>query len=84
MAVGKPGGGAGDVRYTRDAGPGDSGVRVTVRRRLAGGGLGDVVGDLEQWLDGVLVIRDRRGTVHEVAEQDVVAAKRIPPRPARR
>lgn len=84
MAVGKPGGGGRDVRYTRDVGPGDSGVRVAVRRRLADGGLGDVLGELERWADGVLVVRDRRGTAHEVAERDVVAAKRIPPPPARR
>jgi hypothetical protein len=72
------------VRYTRDVGPGDVGVRVSLRRRLTGGGLADVVGIVERWADGVVLVRDRRGTVHEVAEGDVVAAKRVPPAPVRR
>lgn len=84
MAAGRPGGGERDVRYTRDVGPGDRDVRVTVRRRLRSGGFSDVVGQLERWTDGVLAVRDRHGTVHEVAEGDVVAAKRIPPAPVRR
>ena len=72
------------MRYVVDVGPGDSGVRVTLRRRLADGGLGDVLGELLSWADGVVRVRSRDDVVHEVAEADVVAAKRIPPPPARR
>jgi hypothetical protein len=72
------------VRYTRDVGPGDDGVRISLRRRLAGGGMGDLLGELIEWRDGVVRLRDRHGVEHTVAETDVVAAKRIPPPPARR
>ena len=72
------------MRYAADVGPGDSGVRVTLRRRLAGDGLGDVLGELVSWGDGVVRVRSRDDVVHEVAEADVVAAKRIPPAPVRR
>jgi hypothetical protein len=72
------------VRYTIDVGPGDSGVRVTIRRKLAEGGLGDVLGQLLSWTDGVLTVQRRDGTNVTIDEQDVVAAKRIPPPPARR
>ena len=72
------------MRYTVDVGPGDSGIRVTVRRRLPEGGLGDVLGQLLSWSDGVLTIERRDGTKVTIAEQDVVAAKRIPPPPERR
>lgn len=72
------------MRYTRDVGPGDDGVRISLRRRLAGGGMGDLLGELISWGDGVVRLRDRHGTEHAVAEDDVVAAKRIPPPPARR
>jgi hypothetical protein len=72
------------VRYARDVGPGDRDVRVSLRRRLAEGGLGDLLGMLEQWSDGVVVVQDRHGTRHHVDEQDVVAVKRVPPAPERR
>jgi len=72
------------MRYTRDVGPGDSGVRITLRRHLDGGGTGDLLGDLLSWQDGVVRLRDRHGTEHAVAEHAVMAAKRIPPPPARR
>jgi hypothetical protein len=72
------------VRYTRDVGPGDAGVRISLRRQLAEGGLGDVLGELRSWQDGVVRVVDRHGTEHVVAEQDVVAAKRVPPPPPRR
>ncbi|MGZ6826983.1 MAG: putative acetyltransferase [Mycobacteriales bacterium] len=71
------------VRYARDVGPGDSGVRVSLRRRLPEGGLGDVLGELLSW-DAVVRVQRRDGTVVEVAEADVVAAKRVPPPPERR
>jgi hypothetical protein len=79
-----PPGGAGNARYTRDVGAGDTGVRVSLRRRLRQGGLGDVVGVVERWDGGVVRVRDRRDVLHEVAEADVVAAKRVPPAPERR
>ncbi|HWH30972.1 MAG TPA: ferrous iron transport protein A [Mycobacteriales bacterium] len=72
------------MRYTRDAGPGDTGVRVSLRRRLAEGGLGDLLGVVERWVDGEVRVRDRHGVVHVVDESDVVAAKRVPPAPERR
>ena len=72
------------MRYTVDVGPGDAGARVTVRRRLAAGGLGDVLGELLSWTDGELSVRRSSGEVVIVAEGDVVAAKRIPPPPVRR
>ena len=37
------------MRYTVDVGPGDAGIRVTIRRRLPEGGLGDVLGQLLSW-----------------------------------
>ena len=72
------------VRYAREAGPGDAGIRVSLRRRLPGGALGDVLGVLESWAEGVVVVRRADGSVVEVAEDDVVAVKRVPPPPARR
>ena len=70
------------VRYTRDVGPGDSGVRISLRRALPEGGYGDVLGDLVSWTDTV-VIETRHGVV-EVPSGSVVAAKRVPPAPPRR
>lgn len=70
------------LRYTRDVGPGDSGVRVSLRRALPEGGYGDVLGQLVSWTDTV-VIETRHGIV-EVPSEAVVAAKRVPPAPSRR
>ena len=72
------------VRYTRDVGVRDVGVRVTLRRRLPEGGLGDVLGVLESWSDGLLRVRRRDDALVEVAEADVVALKQVPPAPVRR
>ena len=72
------------MRYIRDVGPGDAGGRIVLRRRLDEGGLGDLLGELLGWQDGVVRVRDRHGAEHVVAEPDVVAAKRIPPAPPRR
>jgi hypothetical protein len=55
-----------------------------LRRRLADGGLGDLLGELVSWDDGLVRVVDRHGTEHAVAEDDVVAAKRIPPPPMTR
>jgi hypothetical protein len=68
------------VRITPD----DVGRRVSVRRRLDATMLSDVVGHLLSWSDGVLRIERRDGTVTEVAAVDLVAAKVVPPAPARR
>lgn len=62
--------------------PADVGSRVSVRR-VVPGGVGDVVGDLLAWDDGVLALRRRDGTVVSVPEADVVAAKVVPPPPPR-
>jgi len=72
------------VRYARDVGPGASGVRVSLRRRLREGGYGDVLGLLLSWSDGVVLVERASGERVEVAEADVVAVKRVPPPPARR
>jgi hypothetical protein len=71
------------VRYTRDVGPGDSGVRVSLRRALPDGGYGDVLGQLLSWTE-VARIERRDGVVVEVPSETVVAAKRVPPAPERR
>jgi hypothetical protein len=68
-----------EVRLTGD----DLGARVVVRRRLPEGGLGDLLGELVRWDDEV-VVRDRSGALRSAARGDVVAAKRVPPAPARR
>jgi hypothetical protein len=72
------------VRYTRDVGPGDVGVRVSLRRRLPEGGLGDVLGVVEAWDDAEVRVRKRDGELVVVDPRDVVAAKRVPPPPERR
>ena len=80
MESGRPAGGA---RYTRDVGPGDAGVRVSLRRVLPEGGLGDVLGVVLSWDEREVRVEKRDGTVVSVAVGDVVAAKRIPPPPVR-
>ena len=64
-------------------GPGDVGARVVVRRRLADGMLGDVLGELVSWSPEV-VVRDRHGDLVRFPTVDVVLGKRVPPAPARR
>jgi len=78
----EPAGGRG-LRYADALGPEHVGRRVVVRRRLAGGGLGDVLGTLLRF-DELVVVRDRHGVEHAVARGDVVAGKPVPPAPARR
>ena len=72
------------ARYVLSLGPADVGARVVVRRRLADGALGDLLGELVRWGDDDVVVRDRAGTEHVVVRADVVAAKRVPPAPLRR
>jgi hypothetical protein len=71
------------VTFTINVGRGDSGVRISLRRTLPSGGFQDVLGELLSW-DDVVRVQRRDGTVVEVPAADVVAAKRIPPPPARR
>ncbi|HEU0102641.1 MAG TPA: hypothetical protein VFR07_10010 [Mycobacteriales bacterium] len=80
MTVDEPPG----VRYAFSAGPADVGARVVLRRRLPDGRLSDVLGVVERWADGLVAVRDRHGDLVEVAAADLVAAKRVPPPPARR
>ncbi|MGH3355072.1 MAG: hypothetical protein ACRDOJ_04190 [Nocardioidaceae bacterium] len=69
----------------------DVGHRVVVRRVLPGergpsGGQAytDVLGVLEAWEEGTLVVRRADGSRVHVPEAEVAAAKTIPPPPARR
>lgn len=59
----------------------DVGRRVSLRRRLATGQYSDVVGVLESWSDGTLLVRRRTGEPVEIPESSVVAAKVVPPGP---
>ncbi len=43
-----------------------------------------MLGELLGWVDGVVRVQRKDGSVVEVAATDVVAAKRIPPPPQRR
>ena len=74
-------------RYVVRITPDDVGSRVTVRHRRPVPGDGpttsDVVGQLQAWADGLLRIERRDGTVVRVSEDDLLAAKVIPPRPVR-
>lgn len=64
----------------------DVGRRVSVRSRLRGEAYGstDTVGRLESWEAGRLAIERRDGTLVEVAEEDLLAARVIPGEPPRR
>lgn len=59
--------------------PADVGARVSLRRSVDGG-VSDVVGMLESWASGVLVVRRRDGVAVSVAEADLLAGKVVPPR----
>ncbi|MGI5492448.1 hypothetical protein [Microtetraspora malaysiensis] len=59
--------------------PADAGKRVTTRRRVPGG-FRDAVGVLESWNEGVLAVRKRDGTLVEIAEESLVAARVVPAR----
>ena len=72
------------MRYAREVGPGDSGMRISLRRRFPDGMYGDVLGDLVSWVDGLVTVRRASGELVVLAEGDVVATRRIPPPPARR
>lgn len=63
--------------------PSDVGKRVTTRRRVPEG-FRDAVGELEFWRDGVLGVRKRNGTLVEIDEETLAAARVVqepfPPR----
>jgi hypothetical protein len=72
------------ARYVISIDASDIGHRVSLRRRVPGVVYSDVVGELQDWSDGRLVVRRRDGSVVTVAEADLVAGKRVPPPPPRR
>lgn len=72
------------VRYTLTLTPAHVGARVVVRRRLDDGRMSDVIGHLESWENGLLVIQRADGSREQVSESDLVAAKVVPPAPVRR
>lgn len=67
-------------------GPDLVGQRVVVRRRLGGGRVGDLLGELLAWDDGgdgMASVRTRHGAV-TVPIAEIVAGKAVPPAPERR
>jgi hypothetical protein len=60
----------------------DIGARITTRRRVPGG-FRDTVGVLESWDSGVLKVRKKDGTLVEMFEDALVAAKVVPAAPPR-
>lgn len=68
------------IRYERSITAADVGSRVSVRRRLPDGALGDVVGELTGWVDGELTVRRKDGSSARIAETDLVAGKVVPAR----
>ena len=70
-------------RYVVRITPSDVGHRVTIRFRRADAAVGepstsDVVGLLRSWSNGRLVVERRDGTLVELAERDLLAARVIP------
>ncbi|WP_462183747.1 putative acetyltransferase [Frankia sp. AgKG'84/4] len=69
------------VRITRA----DIGARVMIRRRIPGPiPLSDVLGTLRSWSSRVLTVETAEGSAVQITEDDLVAARVIPPRPPRR
>ena len=68
------------IRYELSISAANVGSRVSVRRKLAEGGLGDVLGELTGWSDGVLTVRRKDGNSVSIAEGDLVAGKVVPAR----
>lgn len=68
----------------RRLGPADLGRRVVVRHRLPDGRGTDVLGELIAADPDQLVVRDRHGTAHAIAQTAIIAGKPIPPAPPRR
>lgn len=68
------------IRYELSISAADVGSRVSVRRTLPKGGLGDVLGELTGWDDGALTVRRMDGSSVRIAETDLVAGKVVPAR----
>ncbi|MFG6196406.1 hypothetical protein [Nonomuraea sp. JJY05] len=60
----------------------DIGARITTRRRVPGG-FRDAVGILVSWENGILKVRKRDGSVVEIPEETLAAAKVVPAAPPR-
>jgi GNAT superfamily N-acetyltransferase len=73
-----PGGGR-----NRVLSPDDVGFRVVVRRALPDGRATDVLGELESWTAGVLMVRRSAGTVVQIPVTEVIAGRRVPKGPVR-
>lgn len=75
-------------RYVVRITPADVGSRVSIRSRVGqdedGPRFTDVLGHLESWADGVLVVRRRDDSTVELREAAIVAGKVLPPPPPRR
>ncbi len=78
------------ARYRNTLTPADVGQRVSIRRWIEdeerGARPSDVIGHLESWDDGTLMVRraakgERPEELVEVYEADILAAKVIPPAP---
>ena len=54
------------IRYELSISAADVGSRVSVRRKLPEGGLGDVLGELTGWSDGALTVRRKDGTIEKL------------------
>lgn len=68
------------IRYELSITAADVGSRVSVRRKLPEGALGDVLGELTAWAGGVLTVRRKDGSSVQIAETDLVAGKVVPAR----
>jgi hypothetical protein len=70
------------ARYIVRITPADVGRRVTIRARTHAGphepSATDTVGILRSWADGLLRVERRDGTVVEIPEADLLAARVIP------
>ncbi|MFE6303887.1 hypothetical protein [Nocardiopsis sp. NPDC057823] len=67
-------------RITRE----DTGSRVSVRIHLPDGGFTDIVGVLESWDGGVLIVRRRDGRQARVEESSIAASRVVPDAAPRR
>ena len=69
------------ARHVHRVTPSDVGQRVSVRRWLdRDGNVGDVLGPLVSYDDGMLVVEGRDGPVR-IPESSVLASKVVPPPP---
>jgi hypothetical protein len=70
------------ARYIVRITPADVGQRVTIRARTHAGphepSSTDTLGVLRHWADGVLQVERRDGTLVQIAEADLLAARVIP------